>query len=56
MLNNVNNHRQLGAQTLRETDGDCLVLNKQLTSHFVSENGKREREIKKTVARDVRFQ
>lgn len=47
MLNNVNNHKQLGAQRLRETNWDCLALNKQLTSHFDSEM--EESEIKKTV-------
>lgn len=41
MQRNLNSHKQLGAQILKENDLDCLVLNKQLTSH--SEKEERER-------------
>lgn len=54
MLNNVNNHKQLGAQTPRERDRGCLVLNKQITSHSDSENGRREME--EAVEQEVCFQ
>lgn len=55
MLNNVNNHKQLGALSLKEKDGGRLALNKQLASCFDSEGREEGETLRKQAEKDDRF-